>query len=515
MISATGTSKTLQRGIGTPPIEAPSPNDGIALKAPSAEIFDLHAPVAEMSDRANLLISLIGLAAAEFCTIAAIAYVTGLTYFSVILGRSFPRQDYITSAFLLAGLVLLVSLGFRHYAKLQNQALHQFLWNGAGAVALAFSFFLSILFLLKMTDDYSRATFFFQFMAVVAADLGLRAIGHTHIQSAISAGRLKARRTIVIGNPKQHSEIAQRLSDAGVQTIRLLPFPVKQATSVGSTGTDIDHGQLHRMIEICRKLRPDDILILSDPADLVRSARLADVLSELPVSLHMIPVGAESSLVTFRLGELGGVVTIQLLHLPLSMLDRAVKRAFDIAAALVGILMFSPLLLLVALAIKLDSRGPIFFRQTRHGYNNDAIRVFKFRSMTATEDGTAFTQATKNDPRVTRVGRLMRKTNIDELPQLLNVLLGEMSLVGPRPHPVALNEMFAKDISPLSRRHNVKPGITGWAQVNGYRGETDTLDKMRRRFEHDLYYIDNWSFLLDLKIILMTLFSKSAYMNAF
>ena len=268
------------------------------------------------------------------------------------------------------------------------------------------------------------------------------------------------------------------------------------------------------MIEACRKLQPDDIVILATAADLPRSARLADALSELPVSLHVIPVETRELLGSGRLGDLGSLVTIQLLRPPLSAFDGLVKRGVDIVAALAGLVILSPLLLMVSIAIKLDSQGPVLFRQTRHGYNNHPIRVFKFRSMTTMEDGQAFRQATRNDPRMTRVGRVIRRTNIDELPQLINVLLGEMSLVGPRPHPVAMNQMFQQHISPLSRRHNVKPGITGWAQVNGYRGETDTLEKMQRRFECDLYYIDNWSLLLDVKIILMTLFSKRAYTNA-
>jgi exopolysaccharide biosynthesis polyprenyl glycosylphosphotransferase len=215
-----------------------------------------------------------------------------------------------------------------------------------------------------------------------------------------------------------------------------------------------------------------------------------------------------------RLGELGNLVTMQLLHPPLSLFDRALKRTFDITVAMVGLVMLAPALVFVSIAIKLDTRGPILFRQTRHGYNNQTIRVFKFRTMTAMEDGHAFTQAKKDDPRVTAVGRVLRRTNIDELPQLLNVIIGDMSIVGPRPHPIALNKKFEQHISPFSRRHNVKPGITGWAQVNGFRGETDTLEKMQRRFEYDLYYIDNWSFMIDMKIILMTMVSKSAYLNA-
>ncbi|WP_377830593.1 sugar transferase [Bradyrhizobium lupini] len=174
-----------------------------------------------------------------------------------------------------------------------------------------------------------------------------------------------------------------------------------------------------------------------------------------------------------------------------------------------------PFFVIVPLAIKLDSRGPVLFRQTRHGYNNECIRVLKFRTMTVMEDGDNFKPVVRHDLRVTRLGHFLRRTNLDELPQLFNVLTGDMSLVGPRPHAISQNEVFAELILSFSRRHNVKPGITGWAQVNGHRGDTDTLEKMQRRVEHDLYYIDNWSILLDLKITVMTLVSRKAYWNAY
>jgi len=206
---------------------------------------------------------------------------------------------------------------------------------------------------------------------------------------------------------------------------------------------------------------------------------------------------------------------MRILQSPLSHLSRAVKRAFDVVTAVAALILLSPLLIVVSLAIKLDSRGPVLFRQTRHGYNNEPIRVLKFRSMTVMEDGGNFTPVTRHDPRVTRLGRFLRRTNIDELPQLFNVLVGDMSIVGPRPHATAQNESFAKLISSFSRRHNVKPGITGWAQVNGFRGDTDTLEKMQRRVEHDLYYIDHWSFLFDLRIIILTAVSRVAYLNAY
>ena len=217
---------------------------------------------------------------------------------------------------------------------------------------------------------------------------------------------------------------------------------------------------------------------------------------------------------TSRIAELGDLKTLQVSRPPLTAFERALKRTFDVAVAAVGLLLLAPLLAIVGIAIKLESRGPVFFWQKRHGYNNSTINVIKFRTMVGSQDGS-FVQAKQNDQRVTHVGRILRRSNIDELPQLVNVLIGDMSIVGPRPHATAHNEMFEGRILPFSRRHNIKPGITGWAQVNGHRGETDTLEKMKRRVEHDLYYIDNWSFLLDVKIILLTLFSKRAYVNAY
>jgi exopolysaccharide biosynthesis polyprenyl glycosylphosphotransferase len=257
---------------------------------------------------------------------------------------------------------------------------------------------------------------------------------------------------------------------------------------------------------------------LATPSDLPRIALLIDALSELPVAVHVIPTGMNELWASAKIADFCGTATIQVLRPPLSVFDLAVKRGFDIFVAAVGLMMLSPLLFFVSLAIKLDSRGPILFRQNRHGYNNEVIPVIKFRTMTVVENGetaTTFTQAKANDSRLTRLGRILRRTNIDELPQLFNVLRGEMSIIGPRPHPIALNAMFQERIAPFSRRHNVKPGLTGWAQVNGFRGATDTLEKMQRRIKHDLYYIDNWSFMLDLKIMVMTLVSKSAYQNAF
>ena len=189
-----------------------------------------------------------------------------------------------------------------------------------------------------------------------------------------------------------------------------------------------------------------------------------------------------------------------------------VKRAFDLGVAVTGLFLLSPLLLIVAIAIKLDSRGPVFFRQLRHGYNEQTISVINFRTTRVVEQFVDLEQVQQNDARVTRVGHVLRRTNIDELPQLLNVLVGDMSIVGPAPLAIAHSKMFEEVIAPFSGGRSVKPGITGWAQVNGYHRETDTIDKIGRRVEYDLYYIDNWSLWFDLKLIFVTLLSKQAYL---
>ena len=191
------------------------------------------------------------------------------------------------------------------------------------------------------------------------------------------------------------------------------------------------------------------------------------------------------------------------------------KRLEDIVLGSFALLLVALPMLLVALAIKLDSRGPVFFRQRRYGRGGREIDVFKFRTMRVLEDGADVKQAQKEDPRITSVGRFLRRSSLDELPQLINVVLGDMSLIGPRPHAVAHNELYRRQIIEYMLRHKVKPGITGWAQVNGWRGETDTLRKMVYRVEHDLHYIRNWSLLFDLRILWLTVFGRKVRDNAY
>jgi exopolysaccharide biosynthesis polyprenyl glycosylphosphotransferase len=190
------------------------------------------------------------------------------------------------------------------------------------------------------------------------------------------------------------------------------------------------------------------------------------------------------------------------------------KRVFDVVIATTFLVFAAPVIAIAALAIKLDTRGPVFFVQSRHGYNHRVIRVFKFRTMTVMEVGPIVVQAQRNDERTTRVGRVLRRTSLDELPQLINVVRGELSLVGPRPHAVAHNHAYAALIENYASRHKIKPGITGWAQVNGFRGETRDPELMRRRVHQDLWYLDNWSLWLDLRILIKTMkvpFDRDVY----
>jgi len=206
--------------------------------------------------------------------------------------------------------------------------------------------------------------------------------------------------------------------------------------------------------------------------------------------------------------------TPELRHAELVNASRT-KRVLEFMAALSGVMLLLPLMLFVAAAIKLDSRGPVLYKQARAGLNGRVFSIFKFRTMTQNASEAGFRQAEREDARVTRVGKVLRRINLDEIPQLLNVLVGDMALIGPRPHPVALDDSFVSTIPGYMARYSVKPGITGWAQIHGYRGETRTVEQMQARVQHDLQYIENWSLWLDLRIAFRTVFSWRAYQNAF
>ena len=246
-----------------------------------------------------------------------------------------------------------------------------------------------------------------------------------------------------------------------------------------------------------------------------RIVRLLSDLQDTTASLYVVPDVFGISIIQGRLADLGGVPVVGLLETPFTGANRLFKRLSDIALSSLILLLISPLLAVISIAVKLSSRGPVIFKQRRNGLDGEEITVYKFRSMHTQEDGDVVRQATRGDPRVTRLGAFLRKTSLDELPQFINVLQGRMSIVGPRPHAVAHNQQFRGMIKAYMVRHKVKPGITGWAQVNGHRGETDTIEKMQARVEFDLEYLRNWSLGFDLQIIARTiklvLLDRNAY----
>ena len=246
-----------------------------------------------------------------------------------------------------------------------------------------------------------------------------------------------------------------------------------------------------------------------------RIVELLDQLQGTTASLFFVPDVFGISIIQGRLQDMNGVPVVGICETPFTGTNLLVKRLSDLVIAAIIVVLISPLLLAIAIGIKLSSRGPVIFKQRRNGLDGDEIVVYKFRSMTTQDDGDVVVQATRNDPRITRFGAFLRSTSLDELPQFFNVLQGTMSVVGPRPHAVTHNDAYRQIIKAYMVRHKVKPGITGWAQINGQRGETDTIDKMRTRVEYDLEYLRNWSLGLDLRIIAGTVrvlfFDRHAY----
>jgi Undecaprenyl-phosphate glucose phosphotransferase len=489
-----------------PPLTSKSSSAAIRLPVSSLNAIRLQS-----KRTINLFTAISTYAAVECLAVTGSAYFIAFLYHGIFLNTWRIEPHYLLAAIVIATFVFLTSLGFQSFTSIRRQPRSIFLSKGVGAVGIAFSIFLSLIFIAKYSDEYSRVTFISQIIGVAIVVAIARLLFYSWLQSAIALNQIEARRVALIGDSSHCSTFTDRLKKSGIQTIGCFHLPIHRSKK----GASVTDPELYEMVAECRSLRVDDVIILADRENLSALSALASSLAELPAGIHIFPVNALNVLATSQVAEFGNVQTIQLYRPPLSVLDLCIKRTFDLVFATIGLIVLSPLLLIVAIAIKLESRGPVLFRQTRHGFNNEEINVFKFRSMHPIEDDGPFKQAVQNDPRLTRIGRIIRKTNIDELPQLFNVLRGNMSIVGPRPHATAHNALFKHMIAPFSRRHSVKPGITGWAQVNGFRGATDTLEKMQQRIEYDLQYVDNWSFFFDMKIILMTLLSKKAYSNAY
>ncbi len=386
--------------------------------------------------------------------------------------------------------------------------------------ALVFGLFVTATFLFKMGTEFSRVWLVSWFVAGGAAVIVLRAGTAAVVRHWIRDGRLVRRAAIVGGGPAAEALIrsleAQVDSDVRICGI----FDDRSDARVGRLTLGYPKlGNLDSLVQYSRQTRID-MVILAVP--LTAENRLLQMIAKLLVMPVDIRLAASTTKLRFSrhaYSYIGNVPLIDIAERPIASWSTVQKWFFDKIIGTLALIALTPVMIATAIAIRWDSKGPILFKQKRYGLNNQLVEVYKFRSMYADQsDANASKLVTKGDARVTRVGRIIRKTSIDELPQLFNVLKGELSLVGPRPHALqakAEDRLYQDVVDGYFARHKVKPGLTGWAQINGWRGETDTREKIERRVEHDLYYIENWSVLLDLWIVLRTPFalldSKSAY----
>lgn len=422
-----------------------------------------------------------------------------------------PAQDMFYVPVVLAT-ALLANIAF-NAVRTHRISAYRSLMGQVGRVLVAWSAVMVILlvgiFFFKAGDLFSRVWLLLWFLtgavALVVYRVALRAI----IRNLTAAGRLK-RRTVIVGGGADAEVLINQIQAGADKDINLLGLFDDR---VGERSPDVvagyaKLGTVNQLTEFARRTRVD-LVIVSMP--LSAEKRVLDMLTQLWVLPVDIRLSAHMSKLKFTdraYSYVGDVPVLDMADRPISDWNLVFKWLFDKIVALTAIILLSPVMIITAIAVKLESRGPIFFVQHRHGFNNELIRIYKFRSMrTDMADASASKLVTKGDPRVTRVGRIIRKTSIDELPQLFNVLKGEISIVGPRPHALeakADNKLYYEAVEGYFARHRVKPGITGWAQINGWRGETDTIDKIMQRVNHDLYYIEHWSILLDLYILLMT-----------
>jgi putative colanic acid biosysnthesis UDP-glucose lipid carrier transferase len=364
--------------------------------------------------------------------------------------------------------------------------------------ALVVAILLFLGFVFKVSATFSRLVMLTWIVATpvpLLAAHGLRLRAH----SILTAN--KGTRYIIVGANNVGFELFRRLPRKGFLGF----FDFRSADRVSQV-IDPDQlaGHCRDIANYARTHGATAIYIALPLSNVPRIGVMIRELRDTTASIYFLPDVFAFDLIQGRLVDLNGMPAISVCDTPFHGMDAVLKRTTDLIITALALLVVAPLMLAIAIAVKFTSRGPVLFRQRRYGLNGEEINVYKFRSMTVCEDGPVVTQATRNDARITPLGKFLRRTSLDELPQLVNVLQGKMSLVGPRPHAIAHNEMYRKLISGYMIRHKVRPGITGWAQVNGLRGETDTVEKMSARVKFDIDYLNSWSPWMDLRILLRT-----------
>lgn len=427
--------------------------------------------------------------------VASSALAGSLYHFTVAsMEGEFPRT--LAAAVFVAVLFVAAMWAHKLYEPQRLQDFGDQFRSVAGAWIGAFLLLASGVFSWGVSKDLSRGAILLFWALGGVLLLAHRQFWRFYLGRALATGAIKGRDVVLV---HWSDETAAAHADL------LVGHGYRIAKIFCLEGGDTDGLGVDGVVDYVRGAAIDDIF-LAPPAGRLREAlAVSKALRSLPIPVAMIPDPALAELVSSPRYELGRALAVEIQRQPLTLGERAVKRAFDLIVASLVLILFAPLFALVALAIALNSRGPVLFRQTRGGFNGRPFKIFKFRTMTVAEDGPRVDQARQGDARVTRIGAWLRKTSIDELPQLLNVLHGEMSIVGPRPHAMAHDQAFSEIAEKYAFRHHVKAGMTGWAQVNGARGLTDTPEKIQRRVAFDLWYIRHWSLMLDISILIRTL----------
>ncbi len=369
-------------------------------------------------------------------------------------------------------------------------------------------------FLLKIGVEYSRGAFAAFFFLAPVGLLGVRKLTKSFLAAAVAKGTVGRRDIVLIGDIDELAALEPRDLLAFVGAAEVNRFSLGREDDP-SARASADIRVIQSAAFFARLNSCSEILLALPWADDGRIELVRDQIKTLPVAARLLPDKRVRSLTNYASSARQHVLAIEIQRAPLSGAERFVKRVVDISLAILALLFFLPVMVLTAIAIKLDGPGPVIFRQRRKGFNGRQFVMFKFRTMTVQENGPVVAQATREDPRVTPIGRLLRSASIDELPQLANVLKGDMSLIGPRPHALAHDNYFENLLGDYAFRHHVKPGLTGWAQCNGARGATPSIEHISERVKLDLWYINNWSLWLDIQILVRTVFEVLRKRNAY
>ncbi len=454
------------------------------------------------------------LSTADAFVILLSSVTAGIAY-QLLMGHSFPNVLPHCAVGLLASFIHILRMSGGGYYEFAQSAKPRVeitdilvCWFSTGFLLAFFAF------LLKIGVAYSRGAFIIFYFVAPVGLLGVRKLTKVMLGSAVAHGSIRRRDILLLGDFDEIAalEPQDRLAFFGATDVRQFTLS-REGDARARASAD---GFIFASVADFVRSRDCKELLLALPwSDAARIEFIRDQIKTLPVAARLLPDAHVRSLTNYASSARQRVLSIEIQRAPLSSAERFTKRGLDVMIAAPALILLSPILVLTAIAIKLDSSGPVIFRQHRKGFNGNQFVMLKLRTMRVQEDGPLVVQASRGDPRVTAIGRWLRSTSVDELPQLVNVLRGDMSLVGPRPHALAHDDQFEKIVGDYAFRHHVKPGITGWAQCNGARGATPSVEHIAERVRLDLWYINNWSLWLDIQILIKTFFEVARKRNAY